>query len=362
MRLAAQAKLGFYPVPPPVVAQMCRFLVAPLPGADGVVTVLDPCCGKGDALKQFGQALGAEERNLYGAELDEARGAAAKANLPAGNILAPCDIGGLQCAFSSMSLMWLNPPYDNELGGGGREEERFLRHAYAAVVRGGVLMLSLPWRVLRSAHAAHEVLMSNFENIVIVPYLTEHRKFDEVVVFGKRRKQRAEGHKLAWHREHRFFGADPSAHDAPRYVVPLVPDGGRTFKKMAYTEQELARVMAQSKLKRIFAPPAPRSQPKPGLQLSPGQRALVLAGGFLNRTLKKNGETILIKASPGKETFVRSVDEEEIFSAKTNRCEIKKTTILSERIVLRVRVLTEKGTIHEVRSEAGHETADPDTV
>ena len=51
MRLAAQAKGGFYPTPPRVV-EMIASLMQDRSIARGETTlrILDPCCGAGDAL------------------------------------------------------------------------------------------------------------------------------------------------------------------------------------------------------------------------------------------------------------------------------------------------------------------------
>ncbi len=350
MRLNGQAKLGFFAIPPEAVSFLTRFLVAPTPDPlMGTTTILDPCCGKGAALKQFASALGIEERNAYGIELDEKRGEEAAASMPAAKIIHPADVQGVRVAFGSMSLLWLNPPYDDELGGGRPEEELFLSATMHTIARGGVLMFALPWPVLRQAHMIHALLMSHFENIVVVPYPEKVRKFNEVVVFAKRRTKFVDGHKLAWHQQHKYFGGDPGDHDAPRYLLPLVPDEARTFVKVSYTDAELAAAMAASKLNRIFDPPKPKPRPRPGLQLSAGQRALILAGGFLNCVIQKNGEAFLLKSSPHKDQFIKSQEESEVFNKKTGESELKTTTILSERIVLRVRVLDENGEIHDVK-------------
>ena len=49
-RLEAQSKLLYYPTPPSVVE-----LVASWFRAEGTTRLVDPCCGKGEALAQFGK-------------------------------------------------------------------------------------------------------------------------------------------------------------------------------------------------------------------------------------------------------------------------------------------------------------------
>ena len=59
MRLAAQAKGGFYPTPPRVVDLVAQLLYGARGRSRSVDTlrILDPCCGAGDALAQFADLL-----------------------------------------------------------------------------------------------------------------------------------------------------------------------------------------------------------------------------------------------------------------------------------------------------------------
>lgn len=57
MRLAAQAKMGYYPTPPSVISLISEMLVI---NGKGNIRILDPCAGEGTALNQIGEILGAE--------------------------------------------------------------------------------------------------------------------------------------------------------------------------------------------------------------------------------------------------------------------------------------------------------------
>ena len=59
MRLAAQAKGGYYPTPPRVVDLVSKLLYGARGRSRSVDTlrILDPCCGAGDALDQFADLL-----------------------------------------------------------------------------------------------------------------------------------------------------------------------------------------------------------------------------------------------------------------------------------------------------------------
>ena len=54
MRLAAQAKMGYYPTPPMVVSLITGILVRNGPDK---IRILDPCAGEGHALNEIKDSL-----------------------------------------------------------------------------------------------------------------------------------------------------------------------------------------------------------------------------------------------------------------------------------------------------------------
>ena len=57
MRLAAQAKMGYYPTPEDVTPIIAKYLKRK---REGLIRILDPCAGMGTALKQIGDGSSAE--------------------------------------------------------------------------------------------------------------------------------------------------------------------------------------------------------------------------------------------------------------------------------------------------------------
>ena len=57
MRLAAQAKMGYYPTPESVTETIINHLKRP---ANGLIRILDPCVGEGTAIKSMADHLQAE--------------------------------------------------------------------------------------------------------------------------------------------------------------------------------------------------------------------------------------------------------------------------------------------------------------
>jgi Uncharacterised methyltransferase family (DUF6094) len=100
-----------------------------------------------------------------------------------------------ECRISaeSCSLLYLNPPYDNELGPHSikRRELVFLEHCFRRVITEGVLVFVIPVTVLG---VCARLLGSQFERISV--FRLEHPesvRFKQIVVFGKRKKAHARG-------------------------------------------------------------------------------------------------------------------------------------------------------------------------
>jgi hypothetical protein len=91
------------------------------------------------------------------------------------------------------SLLYLNPPYDSELGphSNQRMELVFLEHCFRWVITEGVLVFVIPVTVLG---ACARLVASQFERISV--FQREHPesvRFKQIVVLGKRKKAHARG-------------------------------------------------------------------------------------------------------------------------------------------------------------------------
>jgi 16S rRNA G1207 methylase RsmC len=131
-RNVPRIKLGYHPLSPAeeyTAAQSLDFE----PGASAV----DPCAGTGAALHQLTEGAEVEK---HGVELDAGRTAAASDSGIAtvhGNLF---DTIG---KWESFSFLYLNPPYDSEIGSmdNKRMEYLFLDHTFRWLVEGGVLLI-----------------------------------------------------------------------------------------------------------------------------------------------------------------------------------------------------------------------------
>lgn len=142
MRLAGKMKLGFYPALPEIVLGVLAHLQF-----DEPTTILDPCCGEGAVLAQI--LDGSPSRFGFGIELDTNRATIAQNRLAEHQVLN-VSYEETRIPEKAYSLLWLNPPYDTELGGGNRQEFQFLQNLTECLVPDGVLVFLIPGTVLSS--------------------------------------------------------------------------------------------------------------------------------------------------------------------------------------------------------------------
>jgi SAM-dependent methyltransferase len=290
-RLEAQAKLGYYPLPPEVGRLLLGRLKAPDPPV-----ILDPCAGEGAALAQLAAGLGCRPGDVHAVELEDGRGRALANRLPAARVLTPCGFEGTAISPGGFGLVYLNPPFD-DTGFGGRAEEEFLWRAGRLLAPGGVLAFVLPQRVFLNSARIREMLDSGYGRSEVYAFPAAHRKFNEVLVLAIRRAvplptKEAAGRwtkDFAWYESRMVFptlGANPAD---PPFSVPA----GRApmvFAKTAPTDAELAALLATSPAAAAFRPPPPRPRRRPPLPLGRGHVALVLTAGGFNGLVAPAGE------------------------------------------------------------------------
>src|SRR5690348_5203762 len=174
MRIAARAKLGFYPLPLPEAERIRGFLAFP----DKQCCALDPCVGEGAA---FAEIAAGDKVLRYGVELDAGRTEQARAK---GIETIRGNCFDVQCPVESFSLIYLNPPYDWEIGEekSQRMEKLVLEHVYRWLKPLGVLVLVVPAKRIAECAVA---LSRQFRDVRIY-HLTEPDsvRYQQVVVFG----------------------------------------------------------------------------------------------------------------------------------------------------------------------------------
>lgn len=178
MRFQGQAKLGFFPLPSAEAVRLRRRLSFP-----EQFSALDPCVGDGAA---FATLLESSNALSYGIEIDAHRSAQARA---VGIDVLQANTLDVRCCTESVSLMYLNPPYDWEYGQGKNErlELIFLQHTYRWLKGEGVLLFVIPQPRMQSCA---RLLAEHFRDIRVYRLTApQSLRFKQVAIMAVRRKR-----------------------------------------------------------------------------------------------------------------------------------------------------------------------------
>ncbi len=179
MRNPARLKMGYYPLPESEAKKLRALLSFPQPAS-----VIDPCVGQGTALQLV--TSDAEVRR-YGVELD-----AERARIAAASGIATIRGNAFDAIArpESFSLLYLNPPYDSEIGSiaNRRMEAVFLEHTYRWLRLEGILILVIPFERL---HDCAGILGSHFTRINVFRMTDpDSVQYRQTAVFGVRKDVR----------------------------------------------------------------------------------------------------------------------------------------------------------------------------
>lgn len=243
MRLAGIEKLGFYPTPPKTLARIAHYLDAQ---RNGVTRVLDPCAGYGEAVKYVGDTL---KRNgatvsTYGVELSDVRGSKFHENL---DHAINGDFNHVTLTPRTMSILYLNPPYDLEAATdseSGKKRQRveytFLKNSLPKLVYGGVLVYIVPLHIIQTKIYINYIT-NHLENIRIYRLPDdEFERFKQVVLFAQRKdiKEDRDNEEIP---EYSNENLPPELPDSPEhiYVVPATRNNSFQFRLSVLDDEEL---------------------------------------------------------------------------------------------------------------------------
>ena len=187
MRLAAQAKGGFYPTPDRVVDMIADLVETPsIYGNNGeTLRILDPCCGAGDAVAQLAERLNGPNAvpvETYGVELQRDRSERAEERLTR---FLSADLFQTSIANRAFGLLYLNPPYDHD-SEDKRVEHAFLTQTTRYLTDDGLLAFIVP-RARLAVSARY--LSTHYGRMQCRAFPDPEREvFDQVVLFGHRKR------------------------------------------------------------------------------------------------------------------------------------------------------------------------------
>ena len=376
MRLAAQARLGFYPAAPQVIAELVKHLRVRPPDPEKPLCspqVIDPCCGEGSALVQIVEALGIEPQHTYAVELDAERAERAKLAIHGGNVLGPASFLGVQITSQSFGLAYVNPPFDDELGGGRREEQAFAERATRLLMSRGILVLVCPIKSLCGNREFCGFLDAHFDEVSVYKFPDGHRHYNEIVVIGRKRRETipldalykhgclhrmsltwsgfvanggmnklaslGECQPVSWREGYPSPELEPSVRtwEIPRCSRPS------TFKKTAFTEEELLAAVASSPLNALLREvtiPPPLSPPLP---LDKGHLGLILASGMLDGIVEGPHGPHVVRGSSHKVEYHNKEQSTSEENPETGAVTTKE--VFSQRMVTVIRCVEQDGVI-----------------
>ena len=309
MRLAAQAKGGYYPTPDRVLDMIADLIEAPyLYGNAGkTLRVLDPCCGGGDAVARLAERLatsGTVPVETYGVELHRDRAQEAEKLLD--RTLAS-DMFATSIANRAFGLLYLNPPYDFDSGEDRRVEHAFLTHCTRYLAEGGLLVFVVPRQRLA---VSARYLSTHYRRMECRAFPDPEREvFDQVALFAYRKADPspdayAEGLVREWAKgepEPLRFGSHSQFRPAPTQGGDVLFTTRTVDPVAAASEARRSGLWASAEITDSLWP-AQDLRTRPLMPLRRGHLAMLVAAGFLdNLVLEADGRRVLVKGRTVKE-------------------------------------------------------------
>lgn len=312
MRPPAIEKMGYYPTDLPVVELIASALNVT---ENENIRILDPCAGEGIAVERLASDLGRETCEIWGAELSYIRAEEAKVRID-----RLCDTAWQRCLLTdeSISLLFLNPPYDDDrLEGGARLEFGFLKSCTEKLVPNGILVFIVPMYSLQNDGMA-KYLLTHYDDVAIYRF-PDHLfdKFKQVVVFGRRRicGVLANDDAVSFFKKQVMACDELKKFNHPVYQIPVVPQRGKAgkaiqFKRLDWDPEETAEAVIKSGVQILTSwndlihPDHLLAQfSRPVMPLKKGHIAMLMASGMMGtvRLNDENGKPMLIKGRVVKE-------------------------------------------------------------
>lgn len=180
-RIASQSKMGYYKTPSHLLPIISSYLS--VEEANDTV-IFDPCCGTGEAVSVIGEELDLSKGNIFGNELDNERFLEASNLLGLNQVTFGDAISSLR-GNSGVSILYENPPYDNEGNFEGRTEYKFLNSHYRFLKKEGIIVFVIPLYVLRTEEAQRLPIWFKDLRVFRFPE-DDFTSFKQVVVFGRK--------------------------------------------------------------------------------------------------------------------------------------------------------------------------------
>ena len=297
--------------------------------------------------------------------------------MPKHQHVGPAGFLGVQITGGSFGLVYCNPPFDTELGGGKREEQTFAEASTRKLVPKGILVLVCPLKALLGNREFVEFMDANYEELCVYKFPDGDdqdgntiRPYNEIIVIGKKRgtpiptdkvEKYGKLHQMQFqwrgYIEMRSLppigGVQPKgwSNGSPSYDREQdirtweIPHSWKphVFKKIAFTEAELEAVIAESDLNKLLDEvpiPPPNAPPLP---LDKGHLGLILASGMLDGVVEGPHGVHVVRGGSHKVEY----HNKELSTSEVNPDSGAVTTkdVFSQRMVTVIRVVEQDGDI-----------------
>lgn len=310
------AKNGYFPTDTETTQ---RILGALRPAENGVMRILDPCCGEGVILAECKHALGADRTVAYGIEYNEERAWHAK------QLLDHCihaDINDCAVGVRQFGFLLLNPPYGHTVADrtdmaakSDRLEKLFYRRSVGLLQFGGVMALIIPHYSLDKEMSTW--IARHFHTVRA--YEAPEQQFKQVVIMGVR--QRVNDTDMALCHRLRAIGSGgvqaevfPEEWPDEPYVIPAAQNQQETkFYSAKLDQRQLADIIGRepvlwNRMGLVFHYDHQQHR-RPLRALTSWHLALSLAAGQVFGVVRsRDGRTFVIKG----DTFKDKIGTEEL--------------------------------------------------
>ena len=305
MRNVGRIKLGYYPLPDTEGTRLRNLLDYPAEAA----SVLDPCVGTGAALVQLTEGAFV---SCYGVELDADRAATATT---VGIATVHGNLFDTQARVESFSVLYLNPPYDSEVGAmdNKRMEYLFLEQTYRWLVYGGVLLMVVPHKQLDSCAS---LLAANFTSFRVFRLTDpESDRFDQVALIGIRKKVAGETYQRNRELLVKAIWSNPlptlTGEETP-CTVPATPPAALSYRGLPLDQLEDLAVRSSSwkKVEAFLLPKEEMAVGRPITPLHGGHVGLLCTAGLLNGVFGQGKERHIARWRTVKRITTFEVEED----------------------------------------------------
>ncbi len=307
------AKAGYFPTDEPTL-ERCLGALKPAPG---LMCILDPCAGEAAAIAEIAHDLGRDRVRAYAVEYDIDRAANAR------RLTDRCLRADLMDTFISrqaFGLLFLNPPYGDlvrdqcggyEFHGRARLEKLFYQRTFPLLQYDGVLIFIIPVYTLDAELVGW--LTRHF--VELRAYRAVETKFKQIVIFGRRARQRDQVTDDARAARAMLLKAgrgeaelDELPHEWPflPYAIPSSLSEPEHFYRNSLEPEQFAAEV--TRLKGLWPSmdmhlgTAQQSLRPPARALSRWHLALALAAGAISGVVQaKSGRTLVVKGDTHKE-------------------------------------------------------------